>query len=206
MLKRLLLGTAFALAASAAIAQVNVVPQVGVNSAVVTRTTYSAVALALPPAASATDIACITGSATKIVNVSNIYITGSAGTLVNAPFTILRRVIADTGGTPATTTANWANTIAKHDTLNATPTATLISYSANPTINDSSPTYLRSAYATVPTTSATTLSPIIAWHWESTEFEQRPILRGVAQQICINLNAVSISSGLLHLSITWTEE
>lgn len=31
-------------------------------------------------------------------------------------------------------------------------------------------------------------------------------LRGASQQACINLNAVSISSGLLHISIDWTEE
>lgn len=204
--KLIFVGSALALSVVSATAQVNTVPQVGVATAVVTRNTYSAVALALPPAASATDIACIAGSSTKTVYVSRIRISGTAGTLVSAPFTLVRRTTADTGGTAATTTANWANTIAKNDTNNPTPTATLISYSANPTINDTSPVYLRSAYLTLPTTAAgTSISPI-QWDWDSLEFMQRPALRGAAQQFCINLNGVSVSSGLLHINIQWSEE
>lgn len=188
------------------LAQVNVVPQVGVSSAVITRPTYSAVALALPPAASATDIACIAGSASKVVYIDRITISGTAGTLVTAPFTLVRRTAVNTAGTAATTTANWANTIAENDTPNPTATATLISYSANPTITDASPTYLASAELTLPvTTAGTSVSPII-WAWPNTSFSQRPTLRGIAEQICINLNAVSVSSGLLHASIQWTEE
>jgi len=200
----LLVGAAFA--ALPAMAQVNVVPQVGVNSAVVTRSTYSAVALALPPAASATDIACIAGSASRTVFVDRITISGTAGTLVTAPFTLLRRASVDSGGTAATTTANWANTIAKNDTGNATATATLISYSANPTINDTSPTYIASDYITLPTTAAGTIIRPVIWEWPNTSFAQRPTLRGTSQQLCINLNAVSVSSGLLHVDIQWTEE
>lgn len=204
--KLIFVGSALALSVVSATAQVNTVPQVGVATAVVTRNTYSATALALPPAASATDIACIAGSSTKTVYVSRIRISGTAGTLVSAPFTLVRRTTADTGGTAATTTANWANTIAKNDTNNPTPTATLISYSANPTINDTSPVYLRSSYLTLPTTAAgTSISPI-QWDWDSLEFMQRPALRGAAQQFCINLNGVSVSSGLLHINIQWSEE
>lgn len=195
-----------ALLSTSALAQVNVVPQVGVSTAVITRPTYSSVALALPPAASATDIACIAGSATKTVYLNRIDISGVAGTLVASPFTLVRRASADTGGTAATTTANWANNIAKNDSLNATATATLISYSANPTINDTSPDYIRSAVVTIPTTAAVTQNNGVSWVWDSTQFGQRPALRGIAQQFCINLNAVSISSGVLQLAIEWTEE
>lgn len=201
------LGAALAaLLSTSALAQVNVVPQVGVNSAVITRNTYSAVALALPPAASATDIACIAGSATKTVYINHIGISGVAGTLVTAPFTILRRAAVDTGGTAATTTANWANTIAENDTNNPSPTATLISYSANPTINDTSPTYLRSRSVTLPTAAAGTVTVPGVYDWDPTSFGERPTLRGAAEQICINLNATSVASGLLQLSIEWTEE
>lgn len=196
------------LLAAPASAQVNVVPQTGLLTGVLGKTTYSAVALALPPAASATDIACIAGSASKTIRVIRIAISGTAGTLVSAPFTLLRRASADTGGTAATTTANWANTIAKNDTNNPTPAATLISYSANPTIGDTSPTYLRSAYATLPVTSAGTSIVPIVWEFSNNGIGQNQALtlRGAAQQACINLNGVSVSSGLLHISIEWTEE
>lgn len=188
-------------------AQVNVVPQQGLITSILKRNTYSSVALALPPAASATDIACIAGSATKTVIVRRLGISGTAGTLVTAPFTLVRRASADTGGTAATTTANWANNIAKHDTTSPSATATLISYSANPTINDTSPTYLRSDELTLPTTAAGTVTRPLIWEPDMAfGFPQGLVLRGVAQQLCINLNGVSVSSGLLHASITWTEE
>ena len=156
---------------------------------------------------SATDIACIAGSSSKTVYVKRISITGTAATLVTAPFTLLRRASVDTGGTAATTTANWANTIAKNDSTNPTATATLISYSANPTINDTSPTYLRSAWTTLPVTSAGTSIRPIEWFFSSgLSFDQEAILRGTAQQLCINLNATSITTGLIHADIQWIEQ
>lgn len=195
-----------ALLSTSALAQVNVVPQVGVNSAVITRNTYSAVALALPPAASATDIACIAGSATKTVYINHIGVSGTAATLVTVPVTVLRRTTPDTGGTAATTTANWANTVARLDNRDPAFTATLISYSANPTINDTSPTYIRSRNVTFPTTASGTVLVPILWEWDSTSFGERPTLRGTSEQICINLNTVSVSTGLLQVNIEWTEE
>lgn len=191
-----------------AMAQVNVVPQQGVLSGVVPKATYSSVALALPPAASATDIACIAGSATKTIRVTRLTITGTAGTLVTAPFTLVRRASVNTGGTAGTTTANWANNIAKHDTTSANASATLISYAANPTINDTSPDYIRSAHLTIPVTSAGTVTNPIDWAFGDNGIGQNNqlVLRGAAQQLCVNLNAVSVASGLLHLSIEWTEE
>ena len=189
-----------------AASQVNVVPQTGVASGIITRPTYSSTTLALPPAASATDVACIAGSATKTIYIDKIRVSGSAGTLVSLPVTLLRRATVDTGGTAATTTANWANNIGKNDSLNAAATATLISYSANPTITDSSPTYLRSQYVTLPATAAGTSINPIDWTWSDAEFSQRPTLRGIAQQFCLNLNAVSVTSGLMEIVVQWTEE
>ena len=208
MIRKLLLGTVagFALT-SAALAQINSVPQVGVISGILKKSTYSAVALALPPAASATDIACIAGSSTKTVIVRRVTVTGTADTLVTAPFTMVRRTSVDSGGTAATTTANWANTISRRDSSDAAASATLISYSANPTINDTSPTYIASAHLTVPVTSAGTVTNPIVWEFDTPfSFVKGVVLRGATQQACINLNGVSVSSGLLHISIDWTEE
>lgn len=208
MIRKLLLGTVagFALT-SAALAQINSVPQVGVISGILKKSTYSAVALALPPAASATDIACIAGSSTKTVIVRRVTVTGTAGTLVTAPFTMVRRTSVDSGGTAATTTANWANTISQRDSSDAAASATLISYSANPTINDTSPTYIASAHLTIPVTSAGTVTRPLVWEFDTPfSFVKGVVLRGATQQACINLNGVSVSSGLLHISIDWTEE
>lgn len=194
--------------APAALAQVNVVPQVGVTTAYLEKQTYSAAFIGLVPAASATDVVCLAGSATKTVKLREIRLSGSAGTLVTLPITLLMRTTADTGGTAASTTANPANTIAKRDSNNATATATPISYTANPTINDTSPTYVDSASLTLPTTAAGTVTVPLNFSYvgQNTSLMQVPTLRGAAQQLCLNFNAVSVSSGVLNGSITWTEE
>ena len=186
---------------------VNYNPVIGINCANIRQQTYSAVARGLAPAASATDIFCISGSTTKNIVIDRVAISGTAGTLVTAPFTLLRRVSLDTGGTPATGAA--LPVAAPHSTNNAAATAVLVSYTANPTIVDTSPLYFRSNWATLPTTAAGTgVTPTVWQFGSSTElFDQRlDIIKGTAQQVCVNLNAVSVSSGLLDIAIQWTEQ
>ena len=213
MLKRF---TALLLAgalAAPAFGQVNFTPQPGITSGYLAKTTYSSAFFGLVPPASATDEVCIAGSASKVVRVDRIAIGGSAGTLVSLPVTVVRRATVDTGGTAATTTANPGVTtqIASRDTgqsPNTGATATLISYTAVPTINDTSPVYLDSATMTLPTTAAGTnpIMTVFDWSRDIENNVQIPTLRGVAQQICVNFNSTSISSGVLTGSITWTEE
>lgn len=168
--------------------------------------TYTAGFIGLAPPASATDTICIAGSATKTIAVTRIQLSGSAGTLVSVPITLVRRVTAATGGTAASTTANPANNIAKHDTNNATATAVPISYTAVPTITDSSPTYLQSQSLTFPVTSAGTSIAPLDWKYGNIAIGEQPLfLRGAAAQLCLNFNTVSISSGVLNGSITWYE-
>lgn len=192
-----------------AVAQVNVVPQTGVNTANLRVATYSAVSIALVPAASATDIFCIAASSTKTIEINRLSISGTAGTLVSAPFTLVKRASLDTGGTGASTTANPANTTTKHVSTNAAASATLIAYTANPTIVDTSPGYIRTDYLTLPTTAAGTVIVPLLWEFGTAvdAYNQPPTLvRGSTQQYCVNLNAVSVSSGVLQVSIEWTEK
>ncbi|MBU6430689.1 MAG: hypothetical protein KGR26_16845, partial [Cyanobacteria bacterium REEB65] len=126
---------------------------------------------------------------------------------ISTPVVMLRRAAADTGGTAATGTANPANTVSEMDSnLNPSPTATLISYTANPTINDASPTYLGVEVIPLPTASTAAVNNVIKWHFESMEFDQQPTLRGTAQQLCLNLNGASVSSGSLNININWSEQ
>lgn len=216
MKKLLLLGTAMigvALVATSIHAQigpggVNTVPQVGVITNFANQQqTFSAGFIGLAPAASATDVICLAGSATKNIALTRIELSGSAGTLVSLPITLVRRVSADTGGTAASTTANPANNISKNDTNNATATGVPIAYTVNPTIGDTSPTYLRSQELTLPTTAAGTVVNALIWDFgiNLAQGSQSIILRGAAAQVCLNFNAVSVSSGLLNGSIQWTE-
>lgn len=214
MIRKTFLGTVAGLAlSSAALAQVNVVPQVGTTAAYAAKNTFSSAFFGLVPPASATDMVCIAGSASKTIRVQRIVIGGTAGTLVSLPIQVVRRASLDTGGTAASTTANpgTAANIASRDTsiaANTGSTATLISYTAVPTINDTAPVYLDSAMMTLNTTAAAS-NPIMAvfdWSRDIENLIQVPTLRGTSQQICVNFNGVSISSGVLNGQITWTEE
>jgi hypothetical protein len=212
-MKKLLLALALVGVLGPASAQIGAVPQVGVTTGYLPKVTYSSAFFGLAPASSATDVVCIAGSATKVVRVQRIVLSGTAGTLVTLPVVALRRATADTGGTAATTTANPGVTtqIASRDTgqaTNASASAVLVSYTANPTINDSAPVYVDAANLTLGTTAAATtpLATIFDWSRDVENNVQVPTLRGTAQQLCINLETISVSSGLMAGSITWTEE
>jgi hypothetical protein len=213
MIRKALLGIiASALAATAALAQVNVVPQVGVTSAYLGKQTYSSAFFGLVPVSGGTDIVCIAGSATKSVRVQQIKIWGTAATAVQTlPLNLVRRTSADTGGTAASTTANPGVTtqIAKRETGNATATATLISYTANPTIVDSAPTYLDSQLLTMPiVTSAVSALPVDFNFAKDVEnLLQAPLLSGAAAQLCVNIAGATITNAAAwNGSISWIEE
>lgn len=206
-MKRLLLaGTALLALGAVALAQVNVVPQIGVATGVVNQPTYSAVSIALAPASAATDIFCISGSTTKSISVKRISITGTATTLNEGQFTLLRRVSLDTGGTPASGTA--LPVAAKNNPNDGAAVAVLTAYTANPTIVDSSPTYLRTSWLTTPITTSVVINrPIIWLAGQQVDSFSRAfdIPAGVTGQICVNMNATTISGGKLDIDITWTE-
>lgn len=206
-MKRFLLSLVLALGLIApAAAQVNTVPQVGTISAYLKEYTYSAISRGLAPAASATDIFCIQGG-TRAISVKEIRLTGTAGTLVTAPFTLVRRTSLNTAGTAATGAA--LPVAAPHISTDPAASASLNAWTANPTLNDSSPTYYRTGWATLPVTSAgTSINPLV-WQFSDAiaAFSKGLDIPAGAttQAYCINLNAVSVSSGLLDISITWTE-
>lgn len=182
------------------------VPQVGVTFGYIAKVTYSAGFIGLVPAAATTDLICIAGSATKTVKLQTLKISGS-GTAISVPATLLKRVSADTGGTAASTTANPANNISKRDSGNQTATATVIAYTANPTIVDTTPSYIDSAnLGVVATTVGVVNAPIVFdYDKDGVNLRQAPTLKGVAEQICLNLNATT-ATALLSGAITWTEE
>src|ERR1700726_864018 len=201
---RALLLSALALGAlcTSALAQVTCTGVTGVNSVPQnglscqqepTTASYGATAVALAPAASATDIFCLTGSATRVVRLQYMRISGSTGTLVNAPVFLFKRVVADTGGTAATGTALPVPYAL--DSVNPAPTATAIAYTANPTINDASPGILDNDDLGLPTTGTAVGGGATIFDYSSRKSIEAPIVRGVAPQLCVNLNALTISTG-----------
>lgn len=210
MMKRLALATGLLLLGlGLAVSQpVNVVPQVGMTWGYLAKSTYSAGWIGLAPAASTTDLVCISGSATKTVSVQYIALHGSAGTTLLNPVALIRRAALNTGGTAASTTANPANTITKMDTTFATATAVPISYTANPTITDSSGTILAVRNMAVSLTTMATVGYPAVFDFTTGPSNLRSglRLRGLAEQLCLNLTGTSIASGLLTGQLLWTEE
>ena len=192
-------------AASVASAQVNVVPQVGQINSIIRVPTYTATSIGLVPAASATDIFCLNASATKNISVTRVTIDGTAGTAVTTPFILYRRVSQDTGGTAATGLA-----LPVAVPLNSTDpasTATLTAYTANPTIVDSSPSLVGANLVSVAVTTSVGLQETMRYGSSTDIFNRRiDLAKGSTQQLCVNLNAVSISSGVLMINLEWQEQ
>ncbi len=214
-MRKLLLALAASLAfAGAAQAQVsctgvsgiNSVPQIGVNcNQEPTVATFGAMGFGIVPAASATDVACITGSATKVVRVQQVRVGGTAGTLVTLPVLLNKHTIANTGGTAATTTALPVPvTFDTGVATTAAATATVTAYTVNPTV-DASALQIDAQLASFNVTTALVNGSQAWFDYKERSFSSAPVLRGIAQQVCVNLGTISVSSGLLAISFVWTE-
>lgn len=189
-----------------AVGGVNSVPQTGVvcdsEPAVAS---FAGNGYGIVPASSATDVACITGSATKVTRVQAIRVSGTAGTLVSLPILLTKHTIANTGGTAATTTALPVPvTMDTGTATTASATAALTAYTANPTI-DSTALQVDSMVASFNTTSALVNGSQAYFDYKTRRYAEAPTLRGIAQQLCVNLGGISVSSGLLAISFYWTE-
>lgn len=217
MFRKLLLASALlGVLAIPSVAQVNSVPQIGLTTGYLPKSTYSSAFFGLVPVVtSGTDQICIAGSATKVVRLQRLVIYATTSTAVQAiSVSLVRRASADTGGTAALTTANpgIATQIASRDTgqnPNTASTATLISYTAAPTIVDTAPVYLESQTFSMPVGLTSTQSPAVADFYYARDLEnnlQAPTLRGAAQQICVNNNVTITNASVWGGYIVWTEE
>ena len=168
--------------------------------------TYAATSIGLVPGAAPTDIACLTGSATKIVRLKHVEVSGTAGTAINISVVLTKHASANTGGTPATTTALPVPYAL--DSGFATVTATTAAWTANPTINDAAPGIIGTKTVFLPATATAASAGFATWDFQANNGSiSPPVLRGVAQQICVNLNGVTTpSSGLMTVNFVWTEQ
>lgn len=183
---------------------VNFTPSLGLNCLLEpTNPTYGATSVGLVPASSATDIACINGSATRVVRLQYVRVSGSAGTLVNVPVILTKHASADSGGTVAT--GNALPVPYTLDPSNPTVTATTTAYTANPTINDTSPGYIDNDIMNANTTGTNASGGAVRFDYTGRNFAQAPILRNTAQQVCVNLQSTTISTGSLNVTFRWTE-
>jgi hypothetical protein len=167
------------------------------------RETYGATQKSLVPAASATDVFTITGSASKTVYIHKIIVTGNRTAHAHDLIVLIKRSTANSGGTSSTLTS------VSYDSTNAAATAVVRSYTANPTLG----TAVGEIYAKrvsfpvqTPSNAQGNGGSVNPWQWIYSDIGQPIVLRGTSQVLAVNLNAVTIAGGNIQCSIEWSEE
>jgi len=166
--------------------------------------TYSATVNGMAPAASATDIACLNGSSTKTVKVTQVIISGTAGTLINVPVSLRLNASLDTPGTVVTGAV--IPVAYKNDSTQGTATAAPTAWTTNPTITDSAPGVLAAAVMNVPLTNSVVPTSRVVFAFGGRGGAKSPVLNGAAQQLCVNLGSTTVTTGLIYVSFEWTEQ
>lgn len=208
-MKSRFLGAALAaLLTSSAFAQVNVVPQVGVNSANLRQNTYTAAIHGLVPAASTTDMFCISGSTTKTIKIQRIELSGS-GTIGSTPVFLNHNSALDTG--TVAVAATYGPIAYKQVSSNPTATAVVRAYNTtggNPTIGGTATIYRAGNLTVSPTATTTFAQDRLVWNFGTavSAYNQPPTIPpSTTEQFCLNLAASSLTA-VLSGSIEWTEE
>lgn len=163
------------------------------------KSTYSIAFTGLVTAASATDIACLTGSGSKTIRITHVEISGTtsagSGNSVNA--TLVKRSAADSGGVSS------ALTFVPHDSTDGAATATAVSYTANPSLG-AAVGNIR-AFRIDLSSSGVAGTPAI-WDFGDRGGVRDIVLHGTSQQVCINFGTVTITGPVIDGSFEITEE
>jgi hypothetical protein len=201
--------TALLLGLSApAFAQVNTVPQIGVNTTNLRANTYSAAIRQLVPAATPTDFFCISGSASKTIRIHKIEI-GATGTGLTQPIYLNHNLGLDTGTTAVA--ATYGPIAYPLRSTNPAATATVVAYNTtggNPTIGGTVTTVrssiIISALATTPVT-----VPYLVWTFGTSAEAYSQTLDipagATTEQYCLNYVGGTAPS-TVNGYIQWTEE
>lgn len=186
-------GTAFRILSTDLLGRVQVI-NTGVDGY---KTAYSATATAAPLAVAATDVFAITGSAAKLVRVTRIEVSGTQTTAGIVSVLVTKRSTANSGGT------STAPAMVPHDSLNAAAVASVLLYSANPTIG-TTVGVVRSDKLLLPAPAGTSQAPPLVFDF-GTRNGQAMVLR-VNQVLAVSFNGATVAGGSLNFNVEWTEE
>lgn len=155
-----------------------------------------AFAATVAPAATATDVFTLTGSASKTIRIRKIVLSGTQTTAGNVVTSITKRSTANSGGT------STGLTEVPLDSSDAAATATGLSYTVNPTtgtlVGDVD---MRSVH--IPTA----LTEAVPTEWEfGVPGRRELVLRGTGEVVAINLGGATLTGGSLTATFEWTEE
>lgn len=147
-------------------------------------------------AVTATDIAILPGNATTTVYVTNVTISGIQTTAGLVDTLLVKRSVANSGGTSAAITAV---------PLDATDTAAVslpLSYTANPTPGAAVGTIDRAYVNAGPL--ATAVTPV-TYSFDFGRYGKPVVLSGTAQGLAVNLNGVTVTGGTFTIVYEWIE-
>ena len=163
------------------------------------RPTYSATIAALAPAASATDVFTITGSATKTIWVYEVGCSGISTAAARANVALVKRSTANSAGT------STAPTVVPHDSANSAGTATILAYTANPTTGTLVGIVRDARLATAEAATNATAPSTVVFRFGD-DFSQPLVLRGITQVLAVNGNGASFAAGTsLSCWVSWSE-
>lgn len=165
-----------------------------------TRATFRYVAQDIAPAATATDVLTLTGSASSVIRITRISVVGKASSAAVYDLYVVKRTAANSGGTKTNPTA------VKADSSDAAQTATLSLYSANPSSLGAGQAFeANKMYLAAGTTpNATTLPTVYTF---GNRGDKAPVLRGTSESLAINFNGQAVPAGTeLYIQIEWTED
>lgn len=163
------------------------------------KNSYSFGILGLVPATTPTDIFAIGGSASKTIRVVRLVVSALQTTAGSIDVQVIKR----SGGTQA---AGTAQTWVFNDTNNSpAPTALLYTYTSNPGTLGTALGVVAAAKLFVP--AATSVAPpdklILDYGIRPS---QAQVLRGATQFLCVSLNSVTLTGGLVDIFCEITEE
>ena len=164
--------------------------------------TFSCATVAYAPFANASDILVIIGSATNIIRIRRIAVSGRATGASNIDVALFKRFILNTGGAPT------ALIPVLHDTvINPAPTAVVQTYGSAPTISaGTGASIFRCQQSNL--SAAGSGGAAIPVEFDFGQMGgQSAVLRSATESITINLGSVTIPTGtVLNLWLEWTEE
>ena len=162
------------------------------------RATFGAFSGDFTPAASATDVLQLVGSATKLIRLKSIYISGTATTATNIIVNIVQRTALNTGGTAV------AITPFAHDPSDDAVAATLQYYIGNPAALGAGQIIRGGRLNLAPAANGAIDRLLFDWSWHN---DKSPVLQSANQSICVNLGGAAVpSGGSLDISCEWIEE
>ena len=165
------------------------------------KSSYVAAIPGMAVVASATQIACIVGSATKNIRITRVIASGTIATAAAyGSVELVMRSAATTGGTPV------AATLVPLDSNDAAATATVNgTYASNPSTGTPVGTVATQRYSGILTGTVTILPPPVIFDF-GVRNARCPVLRGTAQELGLLLNGFGANASTWDVSFEWTEE